>query len=185
MMHYDIVFSGFGGQGVLFGSQLLAYAAMESGLHVTWIPSYGPEMRGGTANCTVVISDEEIGAPLVRNPSTVVALNYPSVEKYEPLTAAGGILLYNASLALHPPTRANIRCVPVPASDIAADLGNPKLLNMVLLGALLQVTGVLPIEAVERSLEAHLPARRREMLEANKRALRRGAELAQHTPAVA
>lgn len=179
MMHYDFVFSGFGGQGVLFGSQLLAYAAMEAGLHVTWIPSYGPEMRGGTANCTVVISDEEIGAPLVRHPSAVVALNYPSMEKYEPQVAPGGLLLYNASLALRPPARAGIHCVPIPASDIAAELGNAKLLNMVMLGALLQITGVLPIGTVEQSLEAHLPARRRDMLEANKLALRRGAELAQ------
>lgn len=179
MMHYDFVFSGFGGQGVLFGSQLLAYAAMEAGLHVTWIPSYGPEMRGGTANCTVVISDEEIGAPLVRHPGAVIALNYPSVEKYEPLVAPGGLLVYNSSLALRPPTRADIRCAPIPASDVAAELGNPKLLNMVMLGALLQLTGALPIETVEQSLEAHLPARRREMLEANKLALRRGAELAQ------
>jgi len=179
MMHYDFVFSGFGGQGVLFGSQLLAYAAMEAGLHVTWIPSYGPEMRGGTANCTVVISDEEIGAPLVRHPGAVVALNYPSVQKYEPLIAPGGLLLYNSSLALRPPARADIRCAPVPASNIAAELGNPRLLNMAMLGALLQITGVLPIETVEKSLEAHLPARRRDMLEANKLALRRGAEVAQ------
>ncbi len=179
MTHYDVVFSGFGGQGVLFGSQLLAYAAMEAGLQVTWIPSYGPEMRGGTANCTVVISDEEIGAPLMRRPSAVVALNYPSVQKYEPLIAPGGLLLYNASLTLRQPERTDIRCVPIPASDTAAELGTPKLLNMVMLGALLQITGVLPVEAVEQSLEAHLPAHRRDMLETNKLALRRGAELAQ------
>ncbi|MCS7062226.1 MAG: 2-oxoacid:acceptor oxidoreductase family protein [Anaerolineae bacterium] len=179
MMHYDFVFSGFGGQGVLFGSQLLAYAAMEAGLHVTWIPSYGPEMRGGTANCTVVISDQEIGAPVLRRPSAVVAMNYPSVQKYEPLIALGGLLVYNASLVVHPPTRADIRCAPILASEIAAELGNPKLLNVVLLGALLHLTGALPIEIVEHALEAHLPARRREMLDANRRALWKGAEAAQ------
>ena len=173
-MLHDIVFCGFGGQGVLFGSQLLAYAAMEEGLHVTWFPSYGPEMRGGTANCTVIISDEEIGAPMVRHPSLVVALNQPSVEKYAPLVASGGTLIYNASLAHQAPDRPGARLVPVPASDIAAELGNAKLLNMVMLGALLCVTAVLPVEAVERALEGHLPARRRELLELNKRALRLG-----------
>lgn len=109
----------------------------------------------------------------------MVALNYPSVQKYEPVIASGGLLLYNASLTPQPPARADIRCVPIPASDIAAELGNLRLLNMVMPGALLQITGVLPIETVEKSLEAHLPAHRRDMLEANKLALRRGAELAQ------
>ncbi len=175
-MQHDIVFSWFGGQGVLFGSQLLAYAAMEEGLHVTWIPSYGPEMRGGTANCSVIVSDEEIGAPLVRHPGAVVALNHPSVDKYALLAAPGCAFVYNASLTPHPPERADVRWVPVPASEIAAELGNSKLLNMVMLGALLRETGVLSLAAVERSLEAHLPARRQDMLELNKRALRRGAQ---------
>src|SRR5512140_2496549 len=100
-MAYDIVFSGFGGQGALFAGQLLAYAAMDTGLHVTWIPSYGPEMRGGTAHCTVVVSDEEIGSPLVRSPECVLAFNNPAVEKYEPPVAANGLLIYNASLTSH------------------------------------------------------------------------------------
>jgi 2-oxoglutarate ferredoxin oxidoreductase subunit gamma len=177
-MLHDIVFCGFGGQGVLFGSQLLAYAAMEEGLHVTWFPSYGPEMRGGTANCTVIISDEEIGAPFVRHPGGVVAFNQPAVEKYAPLVAAGGILIYNASLVRQAPDRPGLRLAPVPASDIAAELGYARLLNMVMLGALLSVTAVLPVEAVERALEGHLPARRRDLLDLNKRALRRGMEAA-------
>lgn len=175
-MQHDVVFSGFGGQGVLFGSQLLAYAAMEEGLCVTWFPSYGPEMRGGTANCTVIISDEEIGSPLVRHPGAVVAMNHPSVQKYEPLIVPGGVLIYNQSLESRAETRTDIRMLAVPASDIAAALGNPRLLNMVLLGALVEATGVLPLAAIERSLEAHLPARRRELLEGNRLALRRGVE---------
>ena len=99
-MQYDIIFSGFGGQGALFAGQLLAYAAMDPGRYVTWIPSYGPEMRGGTAHCTVIVSEEEIGSPLVRHPSNVVALNNPSVEKYEPLLATDGYLFYNSSLTV-------------------------------------------------------------------------------------
>ncbi len=173
-MQHDVVFSGFGGQGVLFCGQLLAYAAMDSGLHVTWFPSYGPEMRGGTANCTLVVSDEEIGSPLVRHPSCAMAFNNPSAEKYEALTAPGGLLIYNASLVSHAVARPDIRAVPIHASEAAAELGNPRLLNMVMLGALLQLTGVLPVEAVERALDAHMSARRPELLALNKQALRRG-----------
>src|SRR5690348_8567104 len=107
-MQQDIIFSGFGGQGALFAGQLLAYAAMDAGHNVTWIPSYGPEMRGGTAHCTVIVSDAPIGSPLVRRPTNVVALNNPSVERYEPLLTTGGNLIYNASLAVHPIVRSDI-----------------------------------------------------------------------------
>jgi 2-oxoglutarate ferredoxin oxidoreductase subunit gamma len=179
-MIHDVIISGFGGQGVLFAGQLLAYAAMDANLHVTWFPSYGPEMRGGTAHCTVVISDEEIGSPLVRLPSCVLAFNNPSVEKYEPLMAPGGLLIYNASLTAHTLTRSDIHAAPIHASDAAAELGNPKLLNMVMLGALLQLSlaPVLPFEQVEQSLEGHMSTRRPELLALNKQALRRGAALA-------
>ncbi|TLN18581.1 2-oxoacid:ferredoxin oxidoreductase subunit gamma, partial [bacterium] len=94
-MQYEFIISGFGGQGALFAGQILAYSAMDAGKEVTWIPSYGPEMRGGTANCTVVISDEEIGSPLVKNPSAVVAMNLPSLDKYEPMIVPGGVLVVN------------------------------------------------------------------------------------------
>jgi 2-oxoglutarate ferredoxin oxidoreductase subunit gamma len=178
-MQYDIIFSGFGGQGALFAGQLLAYAALDAGRNVTWIPSYGPEMRGGTAHCTVIVSDQPIGSPLVRHPTNVVALNNPSVEKYEPLLASGGALIYNASLVTRPIARGDIHAVAIPASEVAAELGNGRLLNMVMLGALLEQTGVLPLEAVERAIEEHLPARHRGLLELNRLALRRGMELAQ------
>jgi 2-oxoglutarate ferredoxin oxidoreductase subunit gamma len=178
-MQYDIIFSGFGGQGALFAGQLLAYAALDAGSNVTWIPSYGPEMRGGTAHCTVIVSDQPIGSPLVRHPSNVVAFNNPSVEKYVPLLMPGGRLIYNASLTTRPIGRADICSVAIPASDIAAELGDGRLLNMVMLGALLEQTGVLPFEVVERAIEEHIPARHRGMLELNKQALRRGMELAQ------
>mgnify|MGYP000165087218 CR=1 FL=1 len=178
-MQYDLVFSGFGGQGALFAGQLLAYAAMDEGRHVTWIPSYGPEMRGGTAHCVVIVSDEEIGSPLVRNPSTVIALNNPSAEKYEALLAQQGYLIYNSSLVSHTFTRRNIHAVPIPGSEAAAELGHAKLLNMVMLGATLACVPVLPLEAIDRALEAHMPAHRRALLEANKLALRKGIELAQ------
>jgi 2-oxoglutarate ferredoxin oxidoreductase subunit gamma len=177
-MQHDIVFSGFGGQGALFAGQLLAYAALDTGRNVTWIPSYGPEMRGGTAHCTVIISDQPIGSPLVRHPSNVVALNNPSVEKYEPLLAPGGSLIYNTSLVTRPIERGDIRAIAIPASDIAAELGDGRLLNTVMLGALLEQTGVLPLEAVERAIEEHLPERHRRLVVLNRQALRQGAALA-------
>ena len=178
-MFFDIIFSGFGGQGALFAGQLLAYAAMDAGRFVTWIPSYGPEMRGGTAHCTVIVSTEDIGSPLVRNPSTVIALNNPSAEKYEPLMAANGNLLYNSSLVSHTFTRRNIHAIPIPGSQAAAELGHAKLLNMVMLGAMLARVSVLSIEELDRALENHMPAHRRDLMEANKLALRKGIELSQ------
>lgn len=170
-MEYSIIISGFGGQGALFAGQILAYAALERGRHVTWIPSYGPEMRGGTAHCTVIIGDEPIGAPLVHHPQLVIALNNPSIERYAPLVAPGGTLAYNSSLAVSPPARTDIDIVALPGSAIAAEIGDGRLLNMVMLGALLAHVPVLPIEALARALADHLPAHRRDMLELNLRAL--------------
>jgi 2-oxoglutarate ferredoxin oxidoreductase subunit gamma len=174
-MHEEIIFSGFGGQGALFAGQLLAYAGLDFGLQVTWIPSYGPEMRGGTAHCTVVVSDEPIGSPLVRRPASVVALNLPSFEKYETLVKPGGLLAYNESLVPAKPTRTDIRYVAVPANDIAEMLGNVRQANVVLLGAYLAATGFLPLEAVDSALDNHLSERQRRYLASNKEALRRGA----------
>lgn len=174
-MQTEIIISGFGGQGALFAGQLLAYAAMDEGHHVTWIPSYGPEMRGGTAHCTVIISDDEIGSPLVRHPAAVIAMNLPSLDKYEPLVAPRGVLVVNSSLVTRHPARTDIRVVEVPANALAEELGSNRLANLVLTGALLAATGALPLEAVERALAAHLPERHRSLLEANYQALRRGA----------
>jgi len=174
-MHAEIIISGFGGQGVLFAGQVLAYAAMDAGLHVTWIPSYGPEMRGGTAHCTIIISSDEIGSPLVRHPTAVLALNQPSFEKYEPLVVPGGVLIVNASLITHTSRRTDIRFIPAPANQIAEDLGHSKLANIVLVGALLANLEGLPVNVVETALTNHLPERHRHLLEANQQALRRGA----------
>lgn len=177
-MQTEIVIAGFGGQGVLFAGQVLAHSAMEAGKHVTWLPSYGPEMRGGTAHCTVIISDEEIGSPLVRRPAAAIVMNMPSLDKYEPLVAPGGWLIVNSSLITRHVTRNDIRTLEVPANAIAEELGDGRLANIVLTGALLAATGVLPLEAVEQALRNHLPERHRELLKANQEALRRGAEVA-------
>jgi 2-oxoglutarate ferredoxin oxidoreductase subunit gamma len=177
-MQEQIIISGFGGQGTLFAGQLLAHAVMDQGFHVTWIPSYGPEMRGGKARCTVIVSDEEIGSPLVRRPSTAIVLNIPSMDAFEPAVKPGGVLIVNSSLVTRRSERDDICALYVPATDAATELGNVRLANVVCLGALVQVTSIVPLEAVSQALDDHLPERHRKLLGLNKAALRRGAELA-------
>ncbi len=174
-MQNEIIIAGFGGQGVLFAGQLLAYAAMDEGKAVTWIPSYGPEMRGGTANCTVIISDEEIGSPLVSHPQAVIAMNRPSMDKYEPMVKPGGVLVVNTSMVDRKATRKDIRVVEVDANAVAEKLADKRLSNMVLLGALLSQLPVLPAEAIEKALKAHLPERHHKLLPQNYEALHEGA----------
>jgi 2-oxoglutarate ferredoxin oxidoreductase subunit gamma len=175
-MQTEIIIAGFGGQGVLFAGQLLTYAAMDEGREVTWIPSYGPEMRGGTANCTVIISDEEIGSPLVRNPQAAIVMNLPSFDKYEPVVKPGGVLVVNASIINRVAGRPDIRAAMIPGNEIAESLGDRRMTNMVLLGCLLANLPVLPLEAIERALKDHLPARHQKLLPMNIQALHRGAE---------
>jgi 2-oxoglutarate ferredoxin oxidoreductase subunit gamma len=177
-MQTELIISGFGGQGVLFAGQLLSYAAMDEGLEVTWIPSYGPEMRGGTANCTVIISDQEIGSPLVKHPTAVIAMNLPSLDKYEQVIAANGVFVVNTSIIQRKPTRTDVRWVMVPGNKIAEDLGDKRMTNMVMLGALLANLPVLSLDALEKSLAAHLPERHHRLLPLNFQALRKGAEYA-------
>ncbi|HET9589385.1 MAG TPA: 2-oxoacid:acceptor oxidoreductase family protein [Anaerolineales bacterium] len=182
-MQKETIIAGFGGQGVLFGGQVLAYAAMDAGKEVTWIPSYGPEMRGGTANCTVIIADDEIGSPLVKNPPLAIALNLPSFDKYEELLAPGGTLIVNQSMVDREARRDDIRVIFVPCNEIAEEIGNKRLLNMVAVGALLTVLPEITIKDVEHALEGHLPERHKHLLPMNYEALRRGFEAAQKVPA--
>ncbi len=177
MRHEETIFCGFGGQGVLFAGQLLSYAGLAEGLYVTWIPSYGPEMRGGTANCTVILSEEEIGAPVVAHPTAAVVFNSPAMAKYEPLVKPGGLLLANSSLIEARSARTDLRAVYVPATDIAAELGNIRMANMVLLGAFVTLTGLVALDTVKDQLDEHLSDRQRKWLEPNYLALARGAAL--------
>jgi len=179
-MQTEIIIAGFGGQGVLFAGQLMAYAALDNGMQVSWIPSYGPEMRGGTANCTVIIADEEIGSPTVRRPQAALVFNLPSFDKYEPLVVTGGVLIANQSLINRDFLRNDLNAIMVPANDIAETIGNKRLTNMVMLGALLQALPVLSIESVQTTLETHLPQRHKHLLPLNAQALRQGAELVQN-----
>ena len=174
-MQTEVIFAGFGGQGVLFSGQVLAFAAMDAGHAVTWMPSYGPEMRGGTANCTVVIADEEIGSPTVKHPIAAVVMNLPSLDKFEPLVAPGGVLIVNSSLVNRNPTRKDITWLMIPAQEIAETIGPRRLLNMVMLGALLDKLPILPLKDIKVSLAAHLPERHKKLLKSNLEALDRGA----------
>lgn len=177
-MQEEVIISGFGGQGALFAGQLLAYSALNEGKHVTWIPSYGPEMRGGTAHCVVIVSDEEIGAPIIRNPTSAMVLNLPSLDKYEPLVKPDGVLVINRSLITKPATRQDLCVIEVKANDLAAEIGSAKMANVVMLGALLEATRAVSLAAALRALDEHLPAKARSLLENNKRALSKGAEIA-------
>ena len=177
-METNMIVSGFGGQGALFAGQLLAYAAMDNGYHVTWIPSYGPEMRGGKARCTVVVADEEIGAPRVRRPSAAIVLNIPSMEAFEPAVKPGGVLVVNSSLVPQKSERDDIRVFYIPATDMAIELGNTRLANVICLSALVQATGVVSLDAVKQALDDHLPERHRKLIGLNMEAMDKGAALA-------
>lgn len=181
-METSIIISGFGGQGVLFAGQLLAYAGMDAGRNVTWIPSYGPEMRGGTAHCVVIISDESIGAPVVARPDIAVVLNKPSFDKYEPLVKPGGLLVVNSSLIDSESDRADIDVLQVPANAIAEEIGTAKMMNMAALGTLLAGRMVLPLEVVEKALMDHLPASKQHLIDANLKVLRQGHEVGSPAP---
>jgi 2-oxoglutarate ferredoxin oxidoreductase subunit gamma len=183
-MQQAFVFSGFGGQGVMFVGQLVAYAALEAGLHVTWIPSYGPEMRGGTAHCFVVISDIPIGSPSVKHPKIAVVFNNPSFDKYEAQLAADGIFVVNSSLVARQATRTDIDTIYVPATQLATEIGSVKVTNLVLLGALLETYLVLPISAIETALAKHIAPHHRDLLELNYQALEQGAAYVDKLPAL-
>jgi 2-oxoglutarate ferredoxin oxidoreductase subunit gamma len=151
-MEKSFVVAGFGGQGVILAGKLLAQAGAKYGLQVTWLPSYGPEMRGGTANCTVVLSDEQIGSPVVDNPTVLVAMNLPSLDRFEKTVAKGGTMLINSSLIARPAERNDLRVLSVPVNDIAVSLGNSQTANMVALGAVIKATGTIPLELIKSTM---------------------------------
>jgi 2-oxoglutarate ferredoxin oxidoreductase subunit gamma len=175
-MQDEILISGFGGQGVLFAGQLLSYAGMDLGKQVTWIPSYGPEMRGGTANCTVVIADEEIGSPFVRNPKAVIVMNLPSLDKYEDTVLPGGYMIINESMVNRKSDRKDIHIISIPGNEIAEELGDKRMTNMVLLGGLLANLKVMGLDDLKKALKEHLPARHHKLLPQNYQAIERGAK---------
>jgi 2-oxoglutarate ferredoxin oxidoreductase subunit gamma len=175
-MNREMIFAGFGGQGVMLMGQILAYAGMMEDQQVSWFPAYGPEMRGGTANCSVIIGDEPVGTPIVTEPSVVVAMNLPSLDKFEPVLCAGGTLVINSSLIDRAPHRTDIKTVLVPCNDIAKDLGNMKVANMVMVGAIIAASGVVNIDSVVKVLAKKIFKNKPQVLPLNEQAIRRGME---------
>ncbi|MHC2994801.1 MAG: 2-oxoacid:acceptor oxidoreductase family protein [Candidatus Atribacteria bacterium] len=174
----DIVIAGFGGQGVMLIGRLLAYAGMLEGKNVAWMPSYGPEMRGGTANCTVIISSEEIASPVVPYPKSIIVMNKPSLDKFEPTVQKGGFIILNESLIDQKVNRNDVSVVRVPANDVANELGNLKVANMVVLGTYVKKSGVVKLETIFKALEKTLAGRNQHLINLNKEALKQGTELA-------
>lgn len=172
----EMIFAGFGGQGVMSMGMMVAYAGMIEEKNVSWIPSYGPEMRGGTANCAVVVTSDEIGSPIITEPDVVVAMNLPSMTKFEPMLKPGGMLIYNSSLIEREEGRDDITVIGVPANQLATELGNSRVANMVVMGTLLAKTEVVSTESIKKALRQVLPQHRHDLLGVNEDAIQRGAE---------
>ncbi|MHB1652220.1 MAG: 2-oxoacid:acceptor oxidoreductase family protein [Desulfitobacteriaceae bacterium] len=178
-MLQEIILAGFGGQGVMSMGQLLAYAGMEEDKQVSWIPSYGPEMRGGTANCSVTISDAPVSSPLIAEPDTLIVLNRPSLEKFEPDVKPGGLLLINSSLIEVEPHRRDLKVLRIPADDLANEkFGNSRVANMILLGAFVALTDAVSLDSVVGALKKVLPEYRHKLIPLNRQALELGLKLA-------
>ncbi|HMQ68069.1 MAG TPA: 2-oxoacid:acceptor oxidoreductase family protein [Ignavibacteria bacterium] len=179
-MTEEIIIAGFGGQGVLTMGQILCYSGVIENKEVSWMPSYGPEMRGGTANCMVIISDTPISSPILTLFDTVIALNQPSLDKFEKSVKPGGLLIYEASTILKPPARTDIEIVPIEAANEATKLENKKVMNMIILGAFLRKKPVIELENVMEGLKKVLPERYHDLIPLNKKAMERGMELAEN-----
>jgi Pyruvate/2-oxoacid:ferredoxin oxidoreductase gamma subunit len=171
-----IKIAGFGGQGILLLGQALAEAGMTAGYRVSWLPSYGPEMRGGTANCHVILSDSRIGSPLVSRPSVLIAMNRPSLDRFEPEVESGGLILYDSSLIDRPVTRRDVEVLAIPATSMADELGNTRAANMVILGSYVAYTGVVEREHLTHILPKVI--KRKQLIDLNERAIARGYEYA-------
>lgn len=176
-MTEDLIIAGFGGQGVMRMGQMLAYAGLEDEKNVLWMPAYGPETRGGFANCTVIVSDQEIGSPVVSHPRSIIVLNLPSLDKFENAVRPGGTLIVNTSMVNREVTRKDIDIILVPATDIASELGNAQAANMVTLGAYLAKIPVVSFEGVKKTL-AKVFAHKKHVIPLNEKALEMGAEVA-------
>jgi len=177
-MHQGIRISGFGGQGVISAGVLLAQAGLLENKHVSWFPAYGAEMRGGTANCSVVISSDEVATPVVSRPETVIVMNEPSLAKFKPMVKPGGLMIINSSLVNSKPKRTDIKVIYVQCNKIAEELGTTKIANMVALGAFSGATGAVSIEAISKALTKVFKRAKPEIIELNVKALQKGAEAA-------
>ncbi|QGT99872.1 2-oxoglutarate/2-oxoacid ferredoxin oxidoreductase, gamma subunit [Candidatus Syntrophocurvum alkaliphilum] len=174
----QVLFAGFGGQGVLSMGQFLTHAAMGSGKHVSWVPSYGAEMRGGTANCLVTIAEDEISSPLTDSPAMAVIMNRPSLDKFEPKVKPNGTIVVNSSLVDRKPSRDDLNVLELPVNKLAEEMGNPKSANMILIGAYLQKTGVVNVEDALDYFEDIFKGKKESVIENNKEAFLAGVKYA-------
>ena len=174
MADHEIVIAGFGGQGLLFAGKVLAHAGLLEGRELSWLPSYGPEMRGGTANCNVILSDSPVGSPIVQHPNVLIVMNTPSLDKYEKEVVPGGKIFLDSSLITRKVERKDVDVYYVPATRMASDMGTPGLANMVLLGTVIRETGCVKPETVDEALRHVIPARKANLFDANKAAVDAG-----------
>ena len=173
-MKQEVIISGFGGQGVLSMGKILAYSGLMEGKEVTWMSAYGPEQRGGTANVTVIVSDERISSPILSKYDVAIVLNQPSLDKFETKVKPGGILIYDGFGIINPPTRKDISVYRIDAMDKAAELKNAKVFNMIVLGGLLKVCSVVSDNGVEKALYKTLPERHHALIPLNMKAIQEG-----------
>jgi len=171
MNQLDLIIAGFGGQGILSAGKLLAYAGLLEGKYVSWLPSYGPEMRGGTANCSVVISDEPVGSPILDNANVLIVMNGPSLEKFEKIVVKGGLIIADSSLVEAKPKRTDVDFIGVPATQMASDMGNLTYANIIILGKLLAKTGIISKDSFEAALKKVLPKKKHHMIPEEMKAL--------------
>ena len=174
-MKKEIMIAGFGGQGVMSIGKTLVEAGMVEDLDVSWVPSYGPEMRGGTANCSVILSDSAIGSPVIYNPTELIAMNTPSLKKFEGSVVPGGIIFLNSTIVKEDVGREDVRVIRVPCDQIAAELGNPKVANMVMLGAYIAATGALKVDTIQGMLTHMFTGKKAKLVPLNMEAMVRGA----------
>ena len=172
-MMKEILIAGFGGQGIMLMGQLIAYGAIYEGLEVSFFPSYGPEMRGGTANCTVVVSDQRIGSPIRNQFTVLMAMNQASLDKFEDRIKQGGVIAYNETIISDPPKRTDVDILPIPANQIAAGIGNPQVANMAAIGGLIP-TIEISLEAFSKGLPRVLPDYRHHLIPVNEDAIKKG-----------
>ena len=177
MKQYELTMAGFGGQGIMTAGQLLAYSGLNEDKKVIWLPSYGPEMRGGTAYCTIVISDSRIGSPIIKSPTGICVFNRPSFDKFEPTVKPGGLLIVNSSLINVSSNRTDIDQLLIPANKMAIEAGSPKIANIAVVGAFIGATGILKLKTVEATLKQKL-GHKKSMLEINLNILTTGYEFA-------
>ena len=177
MSTFNILIAGFGGQGILFAGKCLAYQGLTENKQVSWLPSYGPEMRGGTASCSVILSDTPVGSPIVSAPNVLAVMNLPSLDKYENAAVVGAKIFLDSTLISRKVEREDVEAFYVPATKMAADIGAPTLANMVLLGKIIKETGAVSFDNIEAGLKKVIPARKADMIEVNLKAIKAGYDL--------